>query len=150
MNQLCIPFFRKRILKSARIWLPVCCTQIYYSSKVILGWTCRYIYKFSSLHTDISFDINFSKASFMYSSLQTHPLVFIPSNFGILKMYGYSCELPGVTGVVVVRVYRTRTSYKTAMALQKERLKCFDEDSAARVLPTSDMTHLLSRDNQQG
>jgi len=49
------------------------------------------------------------------------------------EMYGYSCELPGATGVVVVRGYRTRTSYKSLMALQKERVKCFGEDSAARV-----------------
>ena len=82
---------------------------------------------------DISFDINFSNACFMYSSLQMHLPVFLPSNFGILKMYGYSCELPGVTDVVVFRGYRTTTSYKTVMALQKERLKCFDEDSAGRV-----------------
>jgi len=58
--------------------------------------------------------------------------VFLPSNFGIPKMYGYSCELSGATGVVDVWVYRTGKSYKTVMALQKERLKCFDH-SVARV-----------------
>jgi hypothetical protein len=150
INQLCIPFFRKRILKSARIWLRVCCTQMYCSSRVLLKWTCRYINKFSSLHTYISFYINLSNACFMYSSLQTHLPVFRPSNFGIRKMYGYSCKLPGATGVMVVRGYQTRTSYKTVMALQKERLKCFDADSAARVSSNlrqvPNMTQLLSRD----
>ena len=42
-------------------------------------------------------------------------------------------EQPGATGLVVVWGYRNRKSYKTVMALQKERLKYFDEDSAARV-----------------
>lgn len=90
----------------------------------------------------------------MYSSLQMNLPVFLPSNFGILKMYGYSCELLGATGVVVVWGYRTRKPYKTVMALQKERLKCFNEDSAARVYSNlrqvSNMTQLLSRDNRQG
>jgi hypothetical protein len=62
-------------------------------------------------------------------------------------------EQPEATGLVVVWGYRNRKSYKTVMALQKERLKYFDEDSAARVSfnlrQVSNMTQLLSRDNRQ-
>ena len=50
-----------------------------------------------------------------------HLPLFLPSNFGILMMYGQSCDLPGAIGVMVVRVYWTHESYKTVMALQKER-----------------------------